>query len=78
MSEKVTEIKNTGIPIYPQEYDPTKEELQQEYRYYLAHKMVESLHASEAITHDEYVRLELKYRKMFHPHLVEILPNITG
>ncbi len=78
MSEAVTKVEKSGIPIHPQEHDPTKEELQQEYRYYLAHRMIQSLHASEAITQEEYARLERKYRKLFHPHLVEILPNITG
>lgn len=78
MVEKVTEIEQSSIPIRPQKYNPTREDLQQEYRYYLAHRMIQNLHACDAITKDEYVRLELKYREKFHPHLLEILPEMTG
>lgn len=78
MTDKVTEVATSSIPIHPQKYDPTKDELQQEYRYYLAHRMIERLHACDAITQDEYGRLELKYREKFNPHLLEILPKITG
>lgn len=61
--EKATEVATSSIPIHPQKYEPTREELQQEYRYYLAHRMIERLHACDAITQDEYARLELKYHK---------------
>lgn len=78
MTEKVTEVATNSFPIYPQKYDPTREELQQEYWYYLAHRMIERLHACDVITRDEYVRLELKYREKFNPHLLKILPEMTG
>lgn len=78
MMEKVTEFATSNTPFHPQKYNPTRESLQEEYQYYLAHRMIEKLHADETITQDEYVRLELKYREKFHPHLLKILPKMTG
>ena len=50
LSEKVTEIKNTGIPIHPQEYDPTKEELQQEYKHCFFHRMKSAFSNGERVS----------------------------
>ena len=78
MPEKVTEFATGNISIYLQKYDPTRDELQQEYRYYLAHRMIKRLYMSEAITQEEYTDLEHKYREKFNPHLLKILPELTG
>lgn len=61
MPEKVTEFATGNISIYLQKYDPTRDELQQEYRYYLAHRMIKRLYMSEAITQEEYTDLELTF-----------------
>ena len=77
MPEKVTEFATGNISIYLQKYDPTRDELQQEYRYYLAHRMIKRLYMSEAITQEEYTDLELTF-DYCHELLVITHDNLTN
>ncbi|MBU4541830.1 MAG: hypothetical protein KJ774_11485 [Firmicutes bacterium] len=52
----------------------TKEELQREYDYYLAQKILESMLAEGLITRDEFNQTTVLNRRTFLPYLAEIMP----
>ncbi|MDD3306812.1 MAG: hypothetical protein PHO29_06920 [Acetobacterium sp.] len=52
----------------------TKEELQREYDYFLAQKILESLLAEGLITRGEFDLTTVLNRRTFSPHLAEIMP----
>lgn len=52
----------------------TKEELQREYDYFLAQKILESLLAEGLITRGEFDQITVLNRRTFSPHLAEIMP----
>lgn len=52
----------------------TKEELQREYDYYLAQKILESLLAEGLITRCEFDQTTVLNRRTFSPYLAELMP----
>ena len=52
----------------------TKEELQREYDYFLAQKILETLLAEGLITRGEFDQTTVLNRRTFLPYLVEIMP----
>lgn len=54
-----------------------EEQLQREYDYYQAQKILEEMRRLELISVDEFNKITALNRKKFCPYLVEIMPNIT-
>lgn len=52
----------------------TDEELQQEYGYYLAQKLLKSMLDKEMVSVDEFDKIAVLNRKSFSPFLSEIMP----
>lgn len=55
----------------------TTEELQQEYDYYMAQKLLKTLLDQKRISVDEFNKITEKNRQSFSPFLAEIMPEIT-
>ncbi len=70
--------KIDGIHGNPGELNKrTDEQLQNEYDYILAQKMLESILEKGLITNDEFNKITELNRQYFSPFLVEIMPNNT-
>lgn len=55
----------------------TTEELEQEYDYYMAQKLLEKMLGDGLISVDEFNRITEKNRQTFSPFLSEIMPKMT-
>lgn len=55
----------------------TTEELEQEFEYYMAQKLLEKMLDTGLISSDEFNRITEKNRQTFSPFLSEIMPKIT-
>lgn len=55
----------------------TLEELEQEYDYYMAQKLLEKMLDTGLISMDEFNRITEKNRQTFSPFLSEIMPKMT-
>lgn len=55
----------------------TTEELEQEYDYYMAQKLLEKMLDTGLISSDEFNRITEKNRQTFSPFLSEIMPKMT-
>ncbi len=54
-----------------------EEQLQREYDYYRAQKILEEMGRLELISVDEFNKITILNRKKFCPYLAEIMPNMT-
>lgn len=64
-------ISSPAVKVY------TTEELQREYDYYMAQKLLKSLLDAELISVGEFYKITVKNRQTFSPQLVEIMPEMT-
>ncbi len=55
----------------------TTEELEQEFEYYMAQKLLEKMLDTGLISSDEFNRITEKNRQTFSPFLSEIMPKMT-
>lgn len=55
----------------------TTEELEQEYDYYMAQKLLEKMLGTGLISVDEFNKITAKNRQIFSPFLSEIMPKMT-
>jgi hypothetical protein len=55
----------------------TTEELEQEYDYYMAQKLLEKMLGTGLISVDEFNKITAKNRQSFSPFLSEIMPKMT-
>ena len=55
----------------------TTEELEQEYDYYMAQKLLEKMLGAGLISGDEFNKITAKNRQTFSPFLSEIMPKMT-
>jgi len=55
----------------------TTEELQREYSYYMAQKLLKSLLDTGLISEGEFNKITEKNRQTFSPYLAEIMPEMT-
>lgn len=55
----------------------TTEELQREYSYYMAQKLLKSLLDTGLISEGEFNKITEKNRQIFSPYLAEIMPEMT-
>lgn len=55
----------------------TTEELEQEYDYYMAQKLLEKMLGTGLISVDEFNKITAKNRQTFSPFLSEIMPKMT-
>jgi hypothetical protein len=69
-------IKMTAeqITAVPQKHKYTEEELQQEYKYFLAQQMAKALLANGLLSVDEFNKITKRNRQTFSPYLAEIMP----
>lgn len=65
------QIPSPAVKVY------TTEELQREYDYYMAQKLLKSLFAAGLISAGEFNKITAKNRQTFSPYLAEIMPEIT-
>lgn len=64
-------IPSSAVKIY------TTEELQREYDYYMAQKLLKSLLEAGLISAGEFNKITAKNCQTFSPYLAEIMPEIT-
>lgn len=55
----------------------TMGELQQEYDYYMAQKLLKKLREVDLISEGEFNKITAKNRQTFSPYLAEIMPEMT-
>lgn len=55
----------------------TTEELEKEYDYYMAQKLLEKMLGTGLISVDEFNKITAKNRQTFSPFLSEIMPKMT-
>ncbi len=55
----------------------TTEELEKEYDYYMAQKLLEKMLGAGLISGDEFNKITAKNRQTFSPFLSEIMPKMT-
>lgn len=55
----------------------TTEELEQEFDYYMAQKLLEKLLGAGLVSVDEFNKITAKNRQTFSPFLAEIMPGLT-
>ena len=55
----------------------TTEELEKEYDYYMAQKLLEKMLGTGLISVDEFNKIAAKNRQTFSPFLSEIMPKMT-
>lgn len=65
------QIPSPAVKVY------TTEELQREYDYYMAQKLLKSLFDAGLISAGEFNKITAKNRQTFSPYLSEIMPEIT-
>ena len=53
------------------------EELQQEYDYYMAQKLLKKLREADLISEGELNKITAKNRQSFSPYLAELMPEMT-
>lgn len=70
---EVKQIENFQIPNAVA-HKITQEELQQEYNFYRAQQMLETMFMFEMISVDEFHKITAQNRKTFSPFLAEIMP----
>ena len=59
---------------FKQKHKYTEEELQQEYKYFLAQQMAKVLLANGLLSVDEFNKITKRNRQTFSPYLAEIMP----
>lgn len=64
-------ISSPAMKVY------TTEELQQEYDYYMAQKLLKSLLDAGLISAGEFNKITVKNCRTFSPQLAEIMPEMT-
>ena len=74
---QVTKIVGQQQPFFPAVKVFTTEELQREYDYYTAQKLLKSLLAAGLISAGEFNKITAKNRQTFSPYLAEIMPEMT-
>ena len=65
------QIPSPAVKVY------TTEELQREYDYYMAQKLLQSLFDAGLISAGEFNKITATNRQTFSPYLSEIMPEIT-
>jgi hypothetical protein len=74
---QVTKITGEQQIPFPAVKVYTTEELQREYDYYMAEKLLKSLLDAGLISVGEFNKITAKNRQTFSPYLAEIMPEIT-
>ena len=74
---QVTKIMGEQQIPFPAVKVYTTEELQREYDYYMAQKLLKSLLDAGLISAGEFSKITAKNRQTFSPYLVGIMPEIT-
>ena len=74
---QVTKIIGQQQPFSPAGKVFTTEELQREYSYYMAQKLLKSLLAAGLISEGEFNKITAKNRLTFSPYLADIMPEMT-
>lgn len=70
---EVQKIENFQIP-HVVAHEITQDELQREFDYYRAQKLLKAMLENELISVDEFNKITEKNRKTFSPYLAEIMP----
>lgn len=74
---QVTKITEEGQIPSRNSRTLTMEELQQEYDYYMAQKLLKKLRVAGLISEGEFNKITAKNRQTFSPYLAEIMPETT-
>ena len=74
---QVTKITGEQQISFPVVKVYTTEELQREYDYYMAQKLLKSLFDAGLISEGEFNKITAKKRQTFSPYLAEIMPEMT-
>lgn len=74
---QITKITGEQQSPFPAVKAYTTEELQREYDYYRAQKLLKSLLDAGLISVGEFNKIAAKNRQTFSPQLAEIMPEIT-
>lgn len=70
---KVQQIENFNTPNLHKKI-VTDEQLQNDYNYYMAQKLLEIMLMHQMITDDEFNKITERNRQTFSPYLAEIMP----
>jgi len=73
-TKQVIPLSNENIEIPSERIQVSQEQLQHEYDYFLAQKILESMLKNGRITVDEFNKITKLNRKTFSPALAEIMP----
>jgi len=73
---KVTQI-DEGRSFITKPSALTESDMQHEYDYYQAQKILEDMRKYALISDDEFNKITVLNRKKFCPYLAEIMPNMT-
>ena len=74
---QVTKITEEGQIPSRNSRTLTMEELQREYDYYMAQKLLKKLWEADLISEGELNKITAKTRQSFSPYLAEIMPEMT-
>lgn len=74
---QVTKITGEQQYLSPAVRVYTMEELQREYDYYMAQKLLKSLLDAGLISEGDFNKITMKNRQTFSPQLAEIVPEMT-
>lgn len=74
---QVTKITEEGQIPSRNSRTLTMEELQQEYDYYMAQKLLKKLREADLISEGEFNKITAKNRQSFSPYLAELMPEMT-
>ena len=74
---QVTKITEEGQIPSRNSRTLTMEELQQEYDYYMAQKLLKKLREADLISEGEFNKITALNRQTFSPYLAEIMPETT-
>lgn len=74
---QVTKITEEGQIPSRNSRTLTMEELQQEYDYYMAQKLLKKLREADLISEGEFNKITAKNRQSFSPYLDELMPEMT-
>lgn len=71
---KVIPAKEVNPDLETDTYQLTKNDLDKEYAYALATKMIKGMLAADLITQDESAKIDAKNRQSFYPYLSALMP----
>lgn len=74
---QVTKITEEGQMPSRNPRTLTMGELQQEYDYYMAQKLLKKLREADLISEGELNKITAKNRQSFSPYLAELMPEMT-